>query len=96
MNTDLDRSLPHMLNISLPDINAEYLTLVLDRAGVAVSTKSACNEGEKSSHVIKALGGESWRADNTLRFSLGRETSASDLENALEALVAGRAQSKQN
>jgi cysteine desulfurase len=96
INTDLDRSLPHMLNISLPNINAEYLTLVLDRAGIAISTKSACNEGEKSSHVVHALGGESWRSENTLRFSLGIRTTSDDLEKALEVLVQGRAQSAEN
>lgn len=87
LNTDLDRALPHMLNISLPNINAEYLALVLDRAGIATSTKSACNEGEKASHVVRALGGEKWRAENTLRFSLGMRTTADDLEKALKALV---------
>ncbi len=87
LNTDLDRALPHMLNISIPNINAEYLTLVLDRAGIAISTKSACNEGEKASHVVRALGGEPWRAENTLRFSLGMRNTTEDLENTIKALV---------
>jgi len=57
LNTDLKHSLPHMLNISIPNINAEYLVLALDHAslpagrqGFALSTKSACNEGDASSH----------------------------------------------
>jgi cysteine desulfurase len=73
-------SLPHILNISIPDVQSEYVTLSLDHAGFAVSTKSACREGEESeSHVVKALGGEPWRARNTLRISMGEETSARDI-----------------
>ncbi|MEK7480430.1 MAG: cysteine desulfurase family protein [Patescibacteria group bacterium] len=88
----LKHVLPHMLNVSyqLPATSyrtAEYVTLALDHAGIAVSTKSACQEGEKASHVIAALGGEEWQAKNTLRFSLGRETTAGDLKRALKVLV---------
>jgi cysteine desulfurase len=80
VNGDIDRVLPHMLNISIPEIKSEYVTLSLDQAGIAVSTKSACREGENDfSHVVRALGGEEWRAKNTLRFSLGRETSVTDV-----------------
>jgi cysteine desulfurase len=86
LNGELKHSLPHMLNISIPDINAEYLALSLDHAGVAISTKSACNEGEKASHVVEALAGEPWRAENTLRFSLGRSTTAKELRRAAEIL----------
>lgn len=88
INGDLSHALPHMLNISIPGIQCEYLTLLLDREGIAVSTKSACREGEeKESHVVAALGGEPWRAKNTLRISLGRETSALDAARAAETLI---------
>ncbi len=87
VNGDLDHSLPHMLNISVPGKKTgEYLVLALDHAGLALSTKSACREGEANSHVIAALGGESWRASNTLRFSLGRDTTEKDLVRALSII----------
>ncbi len=87
INGDLKHALPHMLNISVPgERTGEYLALALDYAGLALSTKSACREGEASSHVVAALGGESWRAANTLRFSLGRGTTESELKRALEIL----------
>lgn len=90
LNGDLKRSLPHMLNISIPDINSEYITLTLDRAGIAVSTKSACREGEeRRSHVVEALGGETWRAENTLRFSLGADSQSSDISSVVRALSEG-------
>jgi cysteine desulfurase len=88
LNTDLKRSLPHMLNISIPNIQSEYVTLSLDRQGIAVSTKSACAEGgEKASHVVVALGGDAWRAENTLRISLGRDTTARDLAKTASVLA---------
>jgi cysteine desulfurase len=87
INGDLEYALPHMFNVSIQGIQSEYITLVLDRAGIAVSTKSACREGEESeSHVVAALGGEPWRARNTLRFSLGRDTTVRDAQKAVDAL----------
>ena len=110
-NTDLKHSLPHILNISIPNINSEYLVLALDHHGVALSTKSACHEGEESrSHVVEALVNarnvshtealvsdrnashtgalaEAWRAQNTLRFSFGRDTKAADLDRVVLILT---------
>lgn len=89
VNGDLKRALPHMLNISIPNISSEYVTLSLDQVGIAVSTKSACREGEESrSHVVEALGGEEWRAKNTLRFSLGTATTEKDVEKVVTELAA--------
>ena len=88
VNGDLRRALPHMLNVSIPHIQSEYVTLALDHAGIAVSTKSACKEGEaRQSHVVAALGGETWRAENTLRFSLGEGTTAEDIPKVSAALA---------
>ena len=87
-NTDLKRSLPHILNISIPGIQSEYIALSLDRHGIAVSTKSACAEGgAKQSHVVAVLGGEPWRAENTLRFSLGRDTTEKELSKTASILA---------
>ena len=88
VNGDTKRALPHMLNISIPDIQSEYLMLALDRAGVEVSTKSACDEGEaKESHVVAALyPQERWRAANSLRFSLGADTTAADIRQVVSVL----------
>jgi cysteine desulfurase len=97
---DLKHTLPHMLNVSIPNIQSEYVTLALDRAGIAVSTKSACREGEESrSHVVYALGdaksaspsaafAKEERAANTLRFSLGRGTRDSDVRYVAQRLAA--------
>ena len=84
---DLKHALPHILNISIPgERTGEYLVLALDHAGLALSTKSACREGEANSYVVAALGGEPWRAGNTLRFSLGRGTTEAELKRVLTVL----------
>ena len=103
VNGDLKHALPHMLNVSIPNIQSEYVTLALDSAGIAVSTKSACREarshaqrvsgeGEESrSHVVAALGENppagGWRAANTIRFSLGRDTTSRDVRKAAKTLI---------
>jgi len=98
VNGALDHALPHMLNVSIPDISSEYVTLALDSAGIAVSTKSACREGEeRMSHVVLALGdaknaapsvalAKEERASNTIRFSLGRETTMANVRNVASVL----------
>ena len=81
------RVLPNIVNISVPGIQSEYMTLSLAARGIAISTKSACREGNnRRSHVVESLGGEAWRAENTLRFSFGRETTEHDLMRTLEHL----------
>lgn len=88
INGDLKHALPHMLNVSIPHISSEYVTLALDHAGIAVSTKSACREGEESiNHAVAALGMEEWRAKNTLRLSLGRETEEKNIERTIMNLT---------
>ncbi len=92
VNGAIEHSLPHILNVSIIGVSTEYLTLALDAEGIAVSTKSACKEGEESrSHVVEALlirGGEdSWRPAHTLRFSLGRHTTEKDAARAGERVV---------
>ena len=88
INGDLRHVLPHMLNLSIPHISSEYVVLALDSAGISLSTKSACREGEESrSHVVHVLGGPKWRAENTLRFSLGAETTAQHIVRTVAALA---------
>lgn len=87
-NTDVSHSLPHLLNLSIPGIDSEYITLWLDQKGIAISTKSACSEGAGISHVVAALDGErEWRSRATLRLSLGRDTTVADVHTVTKALI---------
>lgn len=74
--------LPHILNVSIPGIDNEYITLALDRSGIAVATKSSCKEGERESHVVRSLCDEpeTWHASTSLRISFGSGTRKQDGE----------------
>ncbi len=61
---------PNILNFSLPGRDTDYLVALLDEAGFAISTKSACEtDSEDGSRAVLALTGDSERAKSTLRIS---------------------------
>jgi cysteine desulfurase len=78
---------PHILSISLPGRDTDYLAALLDEAGFAVSTKSACESGsDEGSRAVLALSGDAERARSTLRISWGIEHSGRDLRRFAAAL----------
>jgi cysteine desulfurase len=59
---------------------------------LCVSTGSACSSAEvEPSYVLRALGLDEARAKRTLRFGIGRFTSAADIDFAANALAAAHA-----
>lgn len=76
---------PHVLSISVPGAEAEALLMHLDLAGICVSAGSACTTGSVTpSHVLTAMGMAEPMSLTTLRFSLGHETTAADIERVIE------------
>jgi len=75
------------VNISLPGFDSEFAVVVLDRHGIAASTKSACGgvDGD-GSHVVRALTGDVQRANSTVRFTLGEEIIEKDLACVVDVL----------
>src|SRR3989338_6406600 len=85
LNGDAKLRLPNNINISLKGMDGERLVLDLDRAGIAVSTGSACTAAHTGqSHVLRAI--KSPRECGNLRVSLGKETTREDLEQFLARL----------
>jgi cysteine desulfurase len=79
--------LPHLSNISFRFIEGEGLLINLDLQGIAVSTGSACSSGSlEPSPVIRALGRNDEIARGSIRFSLGKDTSAEDIDYVLQVL----------
>ncbi|MDE1944417.1 MAG: aminotransferase class V-fold PLP-dependent enzyme, partial [Patescibacteria group bacterium] len=79
---------PNVLNLSLPGRDTDYLVALLDEAGFAASTKSACESASgEGSRAVLALSGDPERAAATLRISWGRETHARDLDRFAAALA---------
>mgnify|MGYP000262358414 CR=1 FL=1 len=87
VNGAKDNRLANNVNISVPGVDTEYAVIVLDAAGVAASTKSACSGRDSaSSHVVNAMTGDARRANSTIRFTLGENTTKSDIKSTAKIL----------
>ena len=76
--------LPNTVNVSFPGARADHLLLALDARGLAASAGAACaSGGVEPSPVLTAMGVPAERAVCTLRFSLGRTTTADDVARAV-------------
>lgn len=80
---------PNTTNLSFPGIEAEALLLLLEREGICASSGSACSTGSlEPSHVLTAMGVNRSDALGALRLSLGRDSTAADVEHLLTILPA--------
>jgi len=87
VNGDPDRRLPNTTNISFDYIEGEGILLLLDRAGVAASSGSACTSGSlEPSHVLKAMGVPFIASHGSIRFSLSRYTTEEEIDYTAAAL----------
>jgi cysteine desulfurase len=78
---------PNTTNISFERVEAESLLIALDLEGIAVSTGAACSSGTlEPSHVLRAMGLPTHRAQNSIRFSLGAGNSDAEIDYLLEKL----------
>ena len=75
---------PNTTNIYFDGIDGEALVIALDLKGLAVSTGAACSSGAiEPSHVLTAMGLCPERARASIRFSLGKQNTAEDVDFAL-------------
>ncbi len=80
--------LPGILNITFPGTESDSLLLMLDNAGIASSTGSACSAGvQRPSHVLLALGLEERDVRASLRFSLGTSTTEAEIKRVGEVIA---------
>src|SRR5271167_458261 len=87
VNGDGAARVPNTTNIHFDHIDGEALVIALDLKGVSVSTGAACSSGAiEPSHVLVAMGLRADQARASIRFSLGKQTVAEDIDFAL-ALV---------
>ncbi|MEO5499115.1 MAG: cysteine desulfurase family protein, partial [Candidatus Saccharimonadales bacterium] len=79
---------PGHLNVSLDGLDAERVVFHLDSKGVMVATGAACaaNKGTRST-VLTAIGLSDSLADGSLRFSLGRQTTKQQIDEAVPLIV---------
>jgi cysteine desulfurase len=87
LNGDPVDRLPGNVHFSFPGCEGDALLMLLDAAGVACSTGSACSAGvAQPSHVLLAMGADEDRARSSLRFTLGHTSSRSDIDELIAAL----------
>jgi cysteine desulfurase len=85
--------LPNTTNIRFGGLQGESLLVALDLAGFAVSTGSACSSGAiEPSHVLLAMGLNREQSRSSLRFSVGRYTTAAEVDALVQAAAAAVAQ----
>ncbi len=88
LNGPTDTIVRNTLNLSFQGVNGGSLAMALDLEGIAVSTGSACSEGNVDpSHVLLAMGRTRQEAHSSVRFSLGRFTTREEIEYAASAVV---------
>jgi cysteine desulfurase len=93
LNGPQRQRLGHNLNISIAGVDGQRLHRLL-RSTLAVSSGSACSQGSPS-HVLAALGRSRLQAAASIRFGLGRDTSAAEIDRALAAVAAALAELRQ-
>ena len=85
-NGDTTRRLPNTANVRFTEADAEAVMIAMDP--VAVSTGSACDSGAvEPSRVLTAMGLSGEAAFESIRFSLGRFTTETDIDTAIDSAV---------
>jgi cysteine desulfurase len=83
------RAAPHIAAFECPGFEADYLVLLLSRAGVMVSAGSACKSGSReASSVLKAIGLPVERARSAIRVSFGPASTQKDVDRLVDAFSA--------
>jgi cysteine desulfurase len=85
INGDLERRVPHNLNISFNFVEGE--SLIMGVKGIAVSSGSACTSASlEPSYVLRALGRSDELAHSSLRMTIGRFTTEQEIDYAVDTL----------
>jgi cysteine desulfurase len=89
VNGDGAPRVPNTANIYFDYIEGEALVIALDLKGLSVSTGAACSSGAiEPSHVLTAMGLRPDRARASIRFSLGKQNTAEDVDFAITLVPA--------
>ncbi len=87
LNGHPTRRLPGNANLSFAGVDGKELLFLLDKAGIAASTGSACSAGsQEPSHVLAAIGLSPQLAGGSLRLTLGDMNTMDDVEYLLAAI----------
>ena len=84
---DREARLPGNAHLGFPGCEGDSLLMLLDARGIECSTGSACSAGvPQPSHVLLAMGCDAEGARHSLRFTLGRTSTESDIDALVAAI----------
>lgn len=84
---DLDNRLPNTTDIAFEYIEGESILMLLNKAGIAASSGSACTSGSlEPSHVMRAMQIPYTAAHGTIRFSFSRYNTMSEVDEVLKVM----------
>jgi cysteine desulfurase len=84
---DVTNRLPNTANIAFEFVEGEAILLLLNKAGIAASSGSACTSGSlEPSHVMRAMGIPYTAAHGTTRFSLSRHNTEAEIDRVIAAV----------
>lgn len=86
INGGMKQRIANNLNISIPGADGDYLAVLMDKEGIAVSPRSACIASGSPSRGVSALGKTEEEARRTLRFSFSPWVTKRDARRAVSAL----------
>ncbi len=88
LNGSLKDRLPNNAHFSFQGVEGEGILIELSELGIYVSTGSACaSHSLKPSHVLRSIGLSDEQAHASVRFTLGRQTTVSDIDYVLKILT---------
>ncbi len=88
INTPLDQSLPHILNLSFPGITSETMLMNLDMERIAAASGSACTSGSlELSHVLQAMNLPENVQQSAIRFSFGLGNTTEEIEHTAQKIA---------
>jgi len=88
LNTSLEDSAPHVLNVSFEQIRSEVLLHCLESNGIFVSTGSACSSNKPElSHTLLAMGRTNKQIDGAIRFSFSEFNTMDEVDETIEVLI---------
>lgn len=86
LNGSVVSRLPNNINISIPNADGDYVSVLMDTEGIAVSPRSACIARGEASRAVSALGVDVSYVKGTVRFSFGPDVTRADARRAVAAL----------
>ncbi len=87
VNGDPANRLPNTTSIAFEYVEGEAILLMMNEFGICASSGSACTSGSlEPSHVLRAMGVPFTAAHGSIRFSLSRYTTDTDIDVVLEKL----------